>query len=136
MASKHFKIPGAFKISYDGIDAEHEALVDIVNSCLDQCIDGKLQDFGPLINTLLGCMEDHFHNEEEHMQSVGYSGLEWHQIHHADCCDRLRTVIEGCHLRGFADANAINNLFDDIIHDVARADLKFREFLEDKGLIA
>ena len=135
MGKKPFALPATFHIHFDGIDEEHQALVDIVNVCQERCIDGKLFEYKGLMSKFIERLELHFEHEEGYMRELGYDGYEWHSEHHRRCVDRAHTLLAACDEKGYADREIVTSLFSDIIDDVARADLKFGEFLEHMNLI-
>ena len=129
-----FILPHTFRIRYDGIDAEHDALVTVINDFAHSLADGQTEDFEGPFHRFLAFMDHHFKNEESQMRALGYRGLAWHHDHHQDCLSRARGLRETCRERGFADMSVIYDCFDDIVNDIARADLKFGEYLDDLGL--
>ena len=130
-----FVLPDAFRIPFDGIDAEHESLVEVVNDFAGSLTEGQTRDFEIPFERFLGFMERHFRNEESQMRSLGYRGLAWHHEHHQDCLERARKLRNICRKKGFADCDVVCDCFDEIIHDIAAADLKFAEFLDGMGLL-
>jgi hemerythrin-like metal-binding protein len=123
-----FFLPSAFHIHYDGIDAEHEELVRIVNGLFAaKHTDGHRPDSLEPFIRLLGI---HFENEERHMAALAYPGLAWHRDHHAECLARARELALECERRGGIDDEIIDRCFEEVVHEVARADLKFGEFVE------
>jgi len=135
MPGQHFFLPEAFKISYDDIDEEHEEIVRQLNSCAENAVDGKLYSFQERFDQLIEYLGAHFDNEEVHMQSLKYDGLDWHHEHHQSALLRSRRLLDRACGWGYADMLLIEQFFVDVIYDIAKADLKFREFLDGKGLI-
>lgn len=129
-----FMLPPSFRIFYDDIDAEHERLIEVLNDLMACFVDGETVDFEPAFETFMAVMESHFANEEGHMRNLGYDGLAWHQAHHQDCLRRARALRDECRSQGHADLRILRECFDGVITDVARADLKFGEFIQGRGL--
>ena len=98
-------------------------------------MDGALKDFEEPFNIFVDRLTAHFRHEEGLMRDLGYSGLEWHADHHAECLKRVENLIAGMQAQGYADIRELRVCFHDIIHDIVHADLKFGEFLDGAGLI-
>lgn len=130
-----FVLPPTFYIHYNDIDPQHEGLIDIVNACVAQLVDGVLEDFEAPFNIFVDRLTAHFRHEEDLMRDLGYSGLEWHAEHHAECLKRVESLIADMRAQGYAGLHDLRVCFHDIIHDVVHADLKFGEFLDGLGLI-
>jgi len=123
-----FKLPEAYPIHCDAIDAEHDGRAEMLNGWLRTSDGDRLDEFEDKLNGFIVCMKQHFAHEESHMRNLGYGGLQWHQDHHEECCEKVEQVLERCRHDGYADLQAIRGMFQEIINDVARADLKFAEF--------
>ena len=130
-----FALPPTFYIHYDDIDPQHEDLIDIVNDCVARLVDGVLEDFEEPFRIFVEHLTAHFSHEEDLMRDLGYSGLDWHADHHADCLKRVENLIAGMQAQGYVGIRELRVCFHDIIHDIVHADLKFREFLDGAGLI-
>lgn len=135
MPHNDFKIPEAFKVRFNGIDAEHEEIVSLLNQYCRECNGGRQEDFEHAFERIISHVRDHFAHEEQHMRDTRYPGYEWHRDHHDASVQQLEKVREACRQRGYADAATFVRLYKDVIEDVARADLKFREYLLAEGLL-
>lgn len=133
MDRPHFSIPEAFAIKYNSIDEEHARLVEIVNRWMDYATRGTFTEFDREFEHFVDAMRSHFEHEERHMRELGYGGLKWHQDHHAECIDEILEIREHCRREGRVDRGAVDACFDKVIMDIARADLKFAEFLDGLG---
>jgi hemerythrin-like metal-binding protein len=125
-----FFLPQAFHIHYDGIDAEHEELVRIVNGLFNAQQSGGHNNQPDSLEPFIRLLGVHFENEERHMAALDYPGLEWHRDHHAECLARAQDLALECERRGGIDDEIIDRCFEEVVHEVARADLKFGEFVE------
>ena len=130
-----FALPTTFYIHYDDIDPQHQGLIDIVNACVARLVDGVLEDFEEPFRIFADRLTAHFRHEEDLMRDLGYSGLEWHAEHHAECLTRVENLIAEMQAQGYAGMRELRVCFHDIIHDIVHADLKFGEFLDGAGLI-
>ncbi|MEK9724153.1 MAG: hypothetical protein VW405_11825 [Rhodospirillaceae bacterium] len=81
-------------------------------------------------------MTRHFANEEAEMHAVGYDRAEDHRRHHDSCQARLDRLADRFRDRAGDLEMSLGDCFDSVITDIAKADLKFVEFLETKGLRA
>ena len=129
-----FALPTSFFLHFDDIDPQHIALVEQINLCVSKLEDGILENFEPLFAEFLRQMAAHFEHEEGHMLDLGYSGLDWHRHHHAECLERVHRLILDIREQGYAGIRELRICFDDIIYDIVHADLKFGEFLAMNGL--
>ena len=135
MPSKsQYKLPKTFYVYFNGIDAEHEELVDMVNQLSDLMREDGKHRLDKEFERFFACMAAHFEHEEVHMRSLDYQGLDWHREHHRQCLSRTRELLNNYHREDGVDPSIVDQCFTEIITDIASADLKFAEFLESKGL--
>ena len=132
--ARQFILPQAFHIHFRDIDPQHEGLVDVINDCADQLVDGELREFESAFSAFVARLTSHFKYEEDQMAELGYHGLEWHREHHQECLSRVRDLIETMREQGYASLQDLRICFHDILHDIARADLKYGEFLDAQRL--
>lgn len=131
-----FYLSDAFNIEFDGIDAEHQMMVDILNDFACRIDTGGDENFESGFADLIRTMIEHFANEEAYMEQFGYSGLDWHREHHAECVAACQGLLEDCRGAGAVKRETILACFNEVISDIARADLKFKEFLVEQGHIS
>jgi len=131
-----FSLPEAFNIEFDGIDAEHQMMVAILNDFARRIDVGGGGDFEAGFADLIRCMTDHFANEEAYMEQFGYPGLDWHREHHLECVAACQGLLDDCRGAGTLKPETIQACFHQIVTDIARSDLKFKEFLVAQGLVA
>jgi hemerythrin-like metal-binding protein len=129
-------LPAAASIPYGTIDAEHEALVALLNRLCEQAeatrFSGAVLD--PLYQELRTGLADHFAHEERAMEETGFPGLARHRAHHIDLMARVVDICERSRKGYFADSRELLGFFDIIIDEVLRADLPFKTHLEQNGL--
>lgn len=135
MPPNQYRLPDTFQIHYDGIDREHNRLVEIINDCSAIILDGSRDVLCNRLTDLVVTMHEHFANEEAHMRQLGYNGLDWHAEHHREAVAHTEQLLQRARTGDIEDQSLLHALFNDIVNDVARADLKFRDFLEAEGLI-
>lgn len=135
MSPKPYRLPDSFLIHYNGIDQEHMHLVDLINECSEMIVSGSHDAFCAKLDSVVACMRKHFTHEESKMRDLGYHGLDWHTEHHKEAVTHTERLLANARRDGDKDHKILHALFNDIVSDVARADLKFREFLEGEGLV-
>ncbi|NMM45047.1 hemerythrin family protein [Rhodospirillaceae bacterium KN72] len=126
-------LPTAFQLGIQEVDDQHHALVDLTNVCADLIEAGQEKDACPPLKKFIHLLEDHFHKEEAMMERMGYPGLDWHREHHADALRVTQKVFDTCRANEQITAGDIADLFNNVIMDIVRADLKFAEYLEGRG---
>ena len=127
--SKSYLLPKSFLLHYDNIDAEHEALIAIVNECLGRSVDGRLHEFEGQFEKFMAALKAHFANEEKKMRDLGYPELEPHLEVHAQCLDQVSRMWAQARSQGYAGLEITHKCFDEIVSDIVWADLKFGEYL-------
>ncbi len=135
---QRFKLPDECLIKFDNIDAEHSTLIDILNGCLSGFGQNKkiaLPDFDKCFRRLWQEMSTHFQHEEAEMKQVQYPELLGHKHHHAEVISRLASIRDNTASCGYVDRSFIEEIFDTIVDDMLRADLSFKNFLQQKGIL-
>lgn len=130
-----YVLPDSTMLPCADLQAEHEALVGILNKARDALNAGpnpSVESFLALLEKLRKAVMAHFAHEEEVMVMRGYADLASHSIHHARCVLRLNqisdTLLAGAVSPG---RHLLDELFDMILDDVIRADSGFKAFLDD-----
>jgi hemerythrin-like metal-binding protein len=125
-------------VGIDLIDEQHQTLIQRINDVsaaaeahhiLDKIV--KTLDF------LVDYTNYHFSTEEKHMTANQYPGLEAHQKAHRDLIDTLSDLE-----RDFKEEGATHRLGDAVhallgnwlIKHIKGVDMKFGEFLREKGI--
>jgi hemerythrin-like metal-binding protein len=125
---------------FDQINAEHQALAamtDRLRSAIAGLPDRRMpfDEFETAAREIVDAMREHFVHEEQTMQQTGYPSLAQHRAHHAGCLVKLRTLMSTAASQGHATEKTVDTVFATLIDDVLKADLDFKTFLYDKGLI-
>jgi hemerythrin-like metal-binding protein len=134
-----YAIPESLSIDYDGINAEHEALVGILNSALELVrttagIEARALD-RPLAR-LREALGIHFAHEEQEMADLGYDDLDRHKTHHVQCAARFDEICRSLAAANeTVDKNALDQVFDMILDDIIRADSGFKSFLYARNIL-
>ncbi len=136
----HYELPPSLSIPCGDIDAEHQSLIDILNTALKMVRtveDAPANYFYPFLENLRETLKRHFRHEEREMALLHYPDLEPHKRSHAHCVQRLDDV---CDLvaggQRKIDKDLLDELFDIIMDDAIRVDTGFKSFLEGKDMRA
>ena len=126
-------LPTAFQLGIQEVDDQHHALVDLTNVCADLIEAGQEKDACPPLTKFMRLLEHHFREEEAMMERSGYPGLDWHRAHHDDALQMTQKIFDVCRDKKQVTAADIADLFNNVVMDIVRADLKFAEYLEGRG---
>lgn len=132
-----FTLPDACRFEIENIDTEHSLLIDILNESLsefDRNDRAAFPDFEKHFGRLWQEMSTHFRHEEAEMEELQYPALLSHKNHHADVMSRLAAVRDSAASRGYVDRATIEEIFENILGDMFRADLGFKDFLSQKEI--
>ncbi len=131
-----FVIPSSASIPYGTVDAEHRALIDLINRACDVAEETNFLSLRlrPLYRELQQKFEEHFASEERTMEEVGFPGLAAHRAHHQDLLAKVIDISERGRMGYFAEIADLERFFDSVIDDVLRADLPFKTYLEQQGM--
>lgn len=130
-----FRLPEAFKIGISSIDDDHLNLVESINRSLHNEDGEHIKEYEKVFESFISDLMQHFENEEALMREARYPGHDDHAKHHQACLNELHMSLESCNKRGYADRNDIARLFHNLITIIAKADLKFVEYLWDEDLV-
>jgi hemerythrin len=132
LESKTFLLPETFLLPHDEIDQEHQDIVDTLNEWEKMLSGSTVDELLAQFEKFISQLQNHFKNEEEYMRQVAYDGLEWHSVHHKDTLNEAMTMLDSCRQSNDVDKDQIYHCFYTLFHDIAKADLKFGEFLRSK----
>ena len=131
-----FKLPAEYRTEIENIDTEHSLLIDILNESLssfDRSDRVPFPNFDKYFGRLWQEMNTHFSHEEAEMKQVSYPAFLSHRQHHADVMARLASVRDSAASQGYVDLSTVENVFENILGDMLRADLGFKNFLCEKA---
>ncbi len=123
--------PDLRPLAHDGIDAQHQLLIDIVGH-VDRVVReaGDRRALSALLSRLYDTARAHFRDEERLMRSAGYPGLAQHRAHHDQLLGRLAGFIAGIEAETLVfDSNAVDVLRDWVIHHIDTDDHAFGQHL-------
>lgn len=134
--NQNFERWDAYELGVPEIDGDHRTLVLMVNQIrtLAGQVDGtRLETF---LDRFIAFSESHFEREEALLENWGFPNVLEHRGYHRALLDKARnmkraglTAVTAESLLEFA-----NELTAFIIDDVIRGDMKFKSFLQKKGL--
>ena len=124
-----YEIPTAFLVHFGDIDDQHRGLTAIVNRCLDAAKRDDGLEFARHFENFITTFSRHFDYEEDLMGSVGYKHTQPHKNHHRESLDTIR-ALRGRDGRFIIEPlNIPPILFNQIVLDIAKADLNFEEYI-------
>ncbi|MBU6445114.1 MAG: hemerythrin family protein [Alphaproteobacteria bacterium] len=134
-----FILPRSALFGFKTIDHEHQELVDIVNGAIEdfrRLGRREAAHFEPWIRKLRERMVHHFAHEEREMRHAGFDGVAAHITHHTQLIERLNHMLAHIGHTAAVDIEALFELFAQVMDDILRADLPFKDYLAANGLIA
>lgn len=76
------------------MEAQHETLIELVNLLTERnAAHARKTELSLLLRDLLVFTEQHFKDEEAHMEAIGYGRLDTHQVIHRELLATLRRHI-------------------------------------------
>ena len=128
----------SLSVGIDIIDEQHKMLIQRLND-LSKAVEMK-QGETEIMKTLefmIDYTDFHFSSEEKHMTEQKYPGLDYQQEQHKEFKDTLAHIVEDFEDEGPTRAlvTSINTfLVNWLINHIKDVDLKFGEFLKEKGI--
>jgi len=125
------------KIGVDFIDNDHKKLLEIMQEIKSSIKEGDYEKRTSLLALLLKEAEEHFSREEKFLSEVNFPDQEKHKMYHkellikADATKRLCEEIESEHDL----QECFDGMFEFLIDDILRGDIKFKSYLEYEGYI-
>ena len=126
-----------FELGIPEVDADHRELLAIMKRIESAADAGAFNEYGSLLDELIDFSVDHFAREEAMLVEVGYPNAEIHKVYHARLLDRARSVKDICkEIRSRENfKECCEEMFGFLVDDIVTGDLKFKSYLENKGLI-
>lgn len=79
----------SFETGIDEVDAQHQRLVEIINSLADGIGQATMKDLQGILSQLKDYAQYHFQSEEKIMEAAAYNGLEDHKAEHNAFVDQI-----------------------------------------------
>lgn len=127
----------AFEIGIAEIDGDHRDLLALMRDIHAAFEAGDRRRGDALLTELVAAAADHFRHEEEFLGRIGYPGLDIHAEYHAELLDRAEAMRRSWSSRsGHAvTKTSLDGLFSFLVDDIINGDLRFKSYLEHRGLI-
>ena len=132
------ELPESWRFNFKSIDREHQRLIDGLNAAWTVFGENPRAPFHQLeamFAALKRDLEEHFKSEEAEMAAVSYPGLNAHKEHHRSIANKLQTIESNAAGSGVVERIHLYSLLDALVDDMLRADIPFKTFLFDRGLI-
>lgn len=130
MAKKLFNFENEFRLGIEEMDNEHIKLVDMLNEVHALLSEGKRDEARRYFSeTLSNYVDEHFSDEEQFLERIGFPGLEAHKKIHETFKASFRELqpkIESYDEAAFR--SALNDTFTWIIVHIGKTDRKYAKF--------
>ncbi len=128
----------SFELEYQPIDNDHRRLVEMANEITRALDDGRTEEPARLVPDFVDFAKKHFRREEAFLEKIGYPQLQKHYHHHRELNAKMDTMVrlsETARDSEVARESLSKELVFFLMDDIINADLDFKSFLADKGLI-
>ncbi|MCW8837029.1 MAG: hemerythrin domain-containing protein [Rhodospirillales bacterium] len=127
----------AFEIGIPDIDEDHKRILGSVQKIHDAIDGGRFDDCAELVAEFFVIARGHFEREERILEGAGYPHLKHHAARHKELLSMAEEVGEFC--TGLKNRSGARECFERmvsfLISDIVEADLEFKSYLEDVGLV-
>ena len=124
------------KIGIDFIDDDHRKLLSIMQDIKKAIEEDRQDECVILLTSLLKEASAHFSREEKFLYEAKFPGLAEHKMYHEELLIKANTIKRTC--EGIETDHDVKECFDGmanfLIDDILRGDLKFKSYVEYKGL--
>jgi hemerythrin len=126
----------SFSVNVAEIDAQHQTLVDMINSLFDAMQRGEGKKvLGDIVNGLIDYTATHFTVEENYFDQFGYSETASHKQEHADFVHKVSEFKSDFEQGKVLMSPAVINFLSDWLQNhIAGSDKQYAQFFNDKGL--
>jgi hemerythrin len=132
-----FILPANLAIAHGRIDEQHRAIIGVLNRLRDRTADTVAAPpaLRPLLTELFSAVDAHFADEETLMEEAGFSRLAEHRLSHQAIWRQMADLVASWPQDSPVRETDILSLYEFMIDDVLRADLPFKTYLEQRGLL-
>jgi hemerythrin len=89
----YFEWGSDLKVGNALLDHDHQQLVGLVNQLHSATCQGKGKEVvGGILGELIRYTQEHFHREEQYMESVRYPALASHKVEHTQLLSKVREL--------------------------------------------
>ncbi len=126
----------SLKVNVDSIDAQHQKLIDIVNTLFDAMSEGKGNDvLNVVFNDLLNYTVEHFSHEEKLMGQYNYPKAEFHKVEHSDLTRQAQDLYEKYkNGQTTISVHTLNFLRSWLNNHILSSDKQFGDYLNSVGV--
>jgi hemerythrin-like metal-binding protein len=130
-----FELPPVTKFGFGTIDTEHVDIADRINACL-LAASADEPPFEPqLLVVLREKMLEHFLSEEALMERLDFPLLPQHRQQHRKILANVDRILSGNVATSRVDLDDVLVFLDGLIEDVLHADLPFKTYLYERGIL-
>ncbi|HEB79019.1 MAG TPA: hypothetical protein ENI79_00900 [Rhodospirillales bacterium] len=129
---KKLELPSSLKMHNETIDAEHQKLVDFINTIANTCNKGKFEDAARLLEDFLSFLKRHFQHEEDILRKEKFPQVGDHAEYHKKLLRdsaRLLKLFDAASESDEANEKFIIALRYFLLDDALKADVMFKSFL-------
>jgi hemerythrin len=127
----------AYALGIPEIDGDHRTIVVLMQMISDAATSPDRERIEMLFDRVIAFARSHFKREEFFLRHWNYPDVLDHAKYHQDLVTRAEKAKHACLdlQQSTAFVECCNSLVSFIVDDVIRGDLKFKSFLQEKGLI-
>ena len=127
----------SFTIGIEQIDNDHKEILKIMRSIKDAIENERYEECVELLNDLVDLAMAHFLREEEYLAKVSYPYIEEHIHYHQELLLKVKSVKVICTEFDHQDGleKCFNGMATFLIDDIIAGDLKFKSYLEARGIV-
>jgi len=132
------ELSSSFELEYKPIDSDHRRLVDMANSVIKAIDEGRPEECADLVPKFVEFAKTHFLREERFLEKVGYPEMQNHHEHHRNLNTKMEKILQlsrSAEESKLAQDDLRSELVFFLMDDVINADLDFKSFLADKGIL-
>ncbi len=125
-----------FELGVPEIDDDHREILAIMKS-VEAAAETENYDLcADLLDKLIEFSAVHFKREEALLRKVGYPGVDMHEEYHSELVGQASAVKDVCKRIKSREnfQECCSELFGFLVDDIVAGDLKFKSFLETKGV--
>lgn len=130
-----FELPPVTKFGFGTIDTEHVDIADRINACLLAASADELPLDPRLLVALREKMLGHFLSEEALMERLDFPLLSQHRLQHQKILAAVDQILSGSAASNRVDLDVVLVFLDGLIEDVLHADLPFKTYLYERGIL-
>jgi hemerythrin len=127
----------SFSIGIKGIDDDHKKILQVMRGVQTAV---ETQDYSlcaSLLDELVDLGSAHFRREEEYLADVSYPYIEEHILYHQELLlkvEAVRVICNNANSHGDLE-ECFNGMAEFLINDIIEGDLKFKSYLQARGLV-